>query len=159
MRWLAGALILLACASCGWLLYPYSAPVPRPRESEALAIARAAARPLLGAAVDRATLHVRWRTGTCPPDLLPAGADPTRTAVVWNRRCYSGLTFWGGETWIAWRGSFSSSAYAHELWHTWGSVAGHGDWILDGDAYTPGWCAPCAEAIAATNARLREAGL
>jgi len=54
------------------------------------------------------TMMIEWREDVCP------GYDAT--AVVYDGKCYSGLTF-GEYSLIALRGSYSSSAFAHELLH------------------------------------------
>lgn len=63
---------------------------------------------------------VVWWYGTCPT----AQNDP-RTAVVIGGVCYSGLTFPDEmKCNVAWRGSFSTSAYTHELMHAWQATRG-----------------------------------
>lgn len=58
--------------------------------------------------------RVKWWHTTCPS--LPGD---TRTAVVSDDgTCYSGL-FLPYDCHVAWRGSYSSSAYVHELMHAW----------------------------------------
>jgi hypothetical protein len=67
---------------------------------------------------------VHWWYDTCP--LYP---DNPRAAVVTvDGKCYSGL-FWSYEYRIdvAWRGSFSRSAYSHELMHAWQYTRGIDD--------------------------------
>src|SRR5580693_5993877 len=56
--------------------------------------------------------NVEWFTESCP-------TSPTidLSAVVYEGMCYSGLTIDADFSMVAWRGSFSSSAYAHELLH------------------------------------------
>jgi len=161
MRPLLLSLLLLSC-SCAWLLYPHKAPVSKPRQDEALKIVRDTYRPLLGAKVDTATMHVRWSDKLCP---YPDASGVKRTAVIHNGKCFAGLTFMGGEVLVAWRGSFSKSAFAHELMHTFLNASGHGNWLIDPVApgtTRPGNLTPCAECVAlvdAANATLAGAGL
>lgn len=58
---------------------------------------------------------VIWSSENCQI----VGSDQTRTAVNYQGQCYSGLFLAPNEykALVAWRGSFSSSAYTHELIH------------------------------------------
>lgn len=70
--------------------------------------------------VDYYVPTVKWFYGTCP--LKP---DDPRTAIFYEGKCYSGL--WFEVPWVAtvaWRGKFSTSAYAHELIHAWQTTKG-----------------------------------
>lgn len=62
---------------------------------------------------------VHWWYGRCP-----SKPDDLRTAVVTlSGICYSGL-FYPYQCDVAWRGSFSKSAYSHELMHAWQHTRG-----------------------------------
>lgn len=79
--------------------------------------------------------EVVWWYETCPevgnpdapgkPEDTPGNKPDTRTAVYIDGHCYSGLFrphLWRAD--VAWRGSFSTSAYAHELMHAWQAERG-----------------------------------
>ncbi len=83
-----------------------AAPAPMPRQAEALAIVWT---DTYSMQVDPP--EISWWTTNCPNN------PTTLTAVYFNDMCYAGLTFSYYHTDVAWRGSFSSSAFAHELMH------------------------------------------
>ena len=58
---------------------------------------------------------ITWWTTSCPA--AAGGVKPGKpTAVYLDGKCYDGLSYgWGSD--VAWRGSFSKSAFAHELMH------------------------------------------
>ena len=88
---------------------------------------------------------VKWWYMRCPtrPD------DPRTAVVTVEGLCYSGL-FWGYNCDVAWRGSFSKSAYAHELMHAWQDTRG----IFDPAHKLPEWTE-----ITNINVTLSEMGL
>lgn len=148
--------LLFVVGSCAWLLHPYREPRPKPREDEALTIVKGVFRLGLGPAADKVKTRVYWSDTLCP---YPAADGTRKTAVVYDRRCYAGLTFLGGTCRVAWRGSFSSSAYAHELLHAHLNATGHGSEqidLADGDPKLCGWC---RELEREANRRLSAAGL
>jgi len=157
MRRVADALILvLFVSACSWLLYPYKKPVPQPREAEARQIVLDVFRLGLGPTVDHATVRLYWHKTICPY----AAADGTKkTAVIHNGKCFNGLTFFGGVCRVAWRGSFSSSAYAHELLHAYLNATGHGGEQIDLADDDPKLCVWCRELEREANRRLTAAGL
>jgi hypothetical protein len=54
---------------------------------------------------------VEWHEDVCP------GHQQGPAAVLWQEQCFAGLTLDGDLSRVAWRGSFSQSAFAHELLH------------------------------------------
>lgn len=86
-------------------------PVSRmPVQEQAFALVAARFAPQLGlpgGALEEPA--VRWWTTLCPGTEL--------SAVIRGRRCYAGLYYRGDAVDVAWRGSFGTSAYAHELMH------------------------------------------
>lgn len=117
---------------------------PRPYQSEADAILRTELYATWGLEVFRErTWTVWWSDEACPDD--PLGAS----AVVYNGRCFAGLTFWCQAVFVAWRGHISASAYAHELGHCLHIAAG---WGGDGEHLDDEWWA----AIQRANDRIAE---
>jgi len=59
--------------------------------------------------------QLTWWMTSCPA--AAGGVHPGKpTAVYLDGKCYDGLSYvWGSD--VAWRGSFSKSAFAHELMH------------------------------------------
>ena len=57
---------------------------------------------------------VEWREDRCP-----SAATDAPSAVVIDGACYAGLYLRDDHILVAWRGSFHSSAFAHELMHAW----------------------------------------
>ncbi len=56
---------------------------------------------------------IEWHEDTCPT------SKSKDAAVVVDGKCYAGLFLRDDKALIAWRGSYSSSAFAHELVHAW----------------------------------------
>jgi len=73
---------------------------------------------------------VEWRQDLCP------GSAADKSAVVYQGTCYSGLYLRDDRALIAWRGRFSSSAFAHELVHAWQWSRGIDDPLHE---RTPDW--------------------
>jgi hypothetical protein len=89
---------------------------------------------------------VVWWYDTCPDH----PGNP-RSAVYLQGTCYSGLfreALWQAD--VAWRGSYSKSAYAHELMHAWQAERG----IHDPDHKTAEW-----RELGRINAELKKLGL
>lgn len=153
---------IFAIVACKSLLYPYAEGKPKPDQAQALQIVYDVYRPLLSSNLDNVTLHLYWSSDACP---YPAPDGRTKSAVIYNKKCYNGLTFLGGVVKVAWRGSFSNSAFAHELLHNALNSTKHGHWLLD--PVPPGTelryplidCVACREAEARANEALRAAGL
>jgi len=89
---------------------------------------------------------IEWRNDKCPD-------HPDSGALIYqDGTCYYGLFY--GNLWkiyLAWRGSFSKSAYAHELLHAYLNSKG----IYDPDHTRPEWNTMIPEA----NKLLENAGL
>lgn len=147
---------LFVLGSCAWLLHPYKEPHAKPRETEARSIVKGVYKGTLGDKVDSAKVRVYWSDALCP---YPAEDGTYKTAVVFDRKCYAGLTFIGGHCKVAWRGSFSSSAYAHELLHAYLNATGHGGEQIDLPDGDPKLCGWCRELEREANRRLVAAGL
>lgn len=86
---------------------------------------------------------VEWREDTCP------GREQGPAAVVYGGACYAGLYLPDGTALVAWRGTFSASAFAHELMHAWQYVRG----IEDADHDREEW-----ELVKEANGLLADAG-
>lgn len=133
-RLLVASLFLLA--ACGADLEPGQ----RPGEDAARAVVEATFVAGMPAAVlDRARPRIRWHETACP---YPAQDGAVRTAVIEGDTCYAGLSR-GCALDVAWRGTFSRSAFAHELMHCYLSEMGRSDpahdrhpeaWALVGQA-------------------------
>lgn len=134
------AVLALVLTACGGLEIPPYEPMPRELEAEVIVWED------VFDEHDIPAPHVVWWTERCPdyPD------DP-QTAVVFHGKCYSGVTHYIGDgeyqAEVAWRGSFSSSAYAHELRHMYFIL--HDVWTHPEDD----------DAVREANIRLRGAGL
>ncbi len=128
-RRLEALAVLMCLCGCGAeTASPDVVPVvaERPEEARAFAIVREAFDRGMGmqGLLDSAP-PVRWSFQVCPK----RAADGTlKTAVVDEAgRCYSGLAYPGCDLRVAWRGSFSTSAYAHEIMHCLLDRAGRSD--------------------------------
>jgi hypothetical protein len=57
--------------------------------------------------------QIEWREDVCTK------STKKDAAVVHDGECYAGLFLRGDRALIAWRGSYTKSAFAHELIHAW----------------------------------------
>lgn len=93
-------LLLLLLSSCS----PNYSQYPHQQQAETIVWA-------LYPQVNSSPPSVEWFTKDCPY------AQVDLSAVVYEGMCYSGLTLDAEYSMVAWRGSFSSSAFSHELLH------------------------------------------
>lgn len=145
------ALILLLLPGC----YLFKHNPTMPRQTEAMGVVRNAYRPLLGPKVDTYKFRLEWSKRICP---YPASDGQMKTACMNEHKCHSGLT-WIGTSCVAWRGSFSASAFAHELLHQFLNATGHGTWLIDLPDGDPRLCVECRAAEQQANQWLRASGL
>lgn len=95
--------MLLTFVRCGDIEHP-----KMPVQSEAFAVVRQHFGMLFaGRAMTEPDVH--WWTTNCP------GTETT--AVVLGQTCYAGIYYRQQGVDVAWRGTFSESAYTHELMH------------------------------------------
>lgn len=104
-------IVLLFLSGCGNYPGPLEAPTyeQKPRQAEAVALVWG-----VYPMVQASPPPIEWREDRC--------GDKTKAGVRYRGECYSGLYFPGGRAMIAWRGSYTVSAFAHELLHAnqWG---------------------------------------
>ncbi len=117
MRLLGVALALLA--GCGGEVVADAtnpAMAARPDQARAFEIVKASfARGMRTEGLLEDAPSVRWSETVCP---APAADGSYKTAVLDAQgRCFSGLTYEGCDIRIAWRGTYSASAFSHEIMH------------------------------------------